>query len=127
MLGAFSKIYEKIIKNQLSSVLKNLLSPFVSAYRECYSAQHVLIRLIEEWKENLDNNHVVGGVLMDLSKAFDCIPHDLLIAKLQAYGFQESVIMFIYSYLSNRKQCVRINNTSSSFKDIVSGVPQGSI
>ena len=45
-----------------------------------------MIRLLEEWRENLDKNYVVGGVLMDLSKAFDCVPHDLLLAKLAAYG-----------------------------------------
>ena len=64
---------------------------------------------------------------MDLSKAFDCIPHDLIIAKLHAYGFDENALVLIYSYLKRRKQCVRINNSNSSFKDVVSGVPQGSV
>ena len=53
----------------------------VSAYRKNCSSQHVLIRLLEEWKKCLDNNYVVGGVLTDLSKAFDCVPHDLLNCK----------------------------------------------
>ena len=64
---------------------------------------------------------------MDLSKAFDCIPHDLLIAKLHAYGFDEDALVLIYSYLKRRKQCVRINNTYSSFQEVISGVPQGSV
>ena len=64
---------------------------------------------------------------MHLSKAFDCVPHDLLIAKLAAYSVDENLLMYIYSYLSNRKQCVRINNVHSSFQNVVSGLPEGSI
>ncbi|MCP3926640.1 MAG: hypothetical protein GY714_29115 [Desulfobacterales bacterium] len=64
---------------------------------------------------------------MDRSKAFDCIPHDLLIAKLLAYGLDENSLVFIYSYLKRREQAVRIKNTYSSFEKILSGVPQGSV
>ena len=63
---------------------------------------------------------------MDLSKAFDCVPHDLLIAKLEAYGFDLNALKFFYSYLKRRKQCVKINNWISSFQELISGVPQGS-
>ena len=63
---------------------------------------------------------------MDLSKAFDCVPHDLLLAKLAAYGFDDNLLLYIHSYLLNRKQCVCINNILSEFKDI-SGAPQGSL
>ena len=64
---------------------------------------------------------------MDLSKAFDRIPHDLLIAKLSAYGLDKTALKYIYSYLKKRQQCVRINNIYSGFEEIISGVPQGSI
>ena len=75
----------------------------------------------------MDNNdYLVGAMLLDLSKAFDCIPHDLLIAKLNAYGFDEDALVLTYSYLKRRKQCVRIN-TYSSFQEVISGVPQGSV
>ena len=70
---------------------------------------------------------MVGAVLTDLSKAFDCIPHDLIIAKLSAYNFSDEALSYIYSYLTNRRQCVRINNTHSQLETIISGVPQGSI
>ena len=63
---------------------------------------------------------------MDLSKAFDCISHDLLIAKLHGYGFSFETLTFLNSYLRNRKQCVKINNICNVLK-ILSGGPQGSI
>ena len=107
--------------------MEKYFSPLISAYRTSYSSQNVIIRLLEEWRTKLDNNFVVGAVLTDLSKAFDCIPHDLLIAKLAAYGLSEEALMYILSYLSNRKQCVRINDTYSEFENIISGVLHGPI
>ena len=71
--------------------------------------------------------HLVHSTFGALSKAFDCIPHDLFIAKLEAYGFQIDALKLIYDYLSNRKQRVKINETFSSWKDKEFGVPQGSI
>ena len=105
ILNTFSKIYEKVIKNQLVSYFDKYLSPFISAYRKNYSTQQVLIRLLEEWREKLDENFVVGAVLMDLSKAFDCISHDLIIAKLAACEIARETLKLIYSYLQSRKQC----------------------
>ena len=127
ILNSFSKIFEQVLKKQLCGHFDECLSIFIAAYRKQYSTQHVLLRLIEEWKENLDNDLFVGAILMDLSKAFDCIPHDLLIAKLAAYGFEKHSLELIYSYLTNHKQAVKINNTYSSFKCLLTGVPQGSI
>ena len=85
ILSIFSKIFERVIKNQIVSFIDSKLSYFLAAYRKFYGTQHVMMRLIEEWKSKLDKNYVVGAVLLDLSKAFDCVPHDLLIAKLYAY------------------------------------------
>ena len=65
--------------------------------------------------------------MTDLSKAFNCVPHDLLIPKLEAYGFDNNTICYVYSHLKNRRQCVKINNTYSDLLNIISGVSQGSI
>ena len=127
ILNVFSKIFERWINDKMEPYINETLSIFISAYRKHYSSSHVLLRLIEEWKRNLDNKKFVGAVLMDLSKAFDCVPHDLLIAKMEAYGFDKDSLTFFYSYLKRRKQCVKINNVYSSFLILLSGVPQGSI
>ena len=83
-----------------------------------------MIRLIENWKKTLDGKSFVGAVLMDLSKTFDCIPHNLLIAKLNAYGFSGKTVTLIYSYLKRRKQNVKIENFGSDFLTLLSGAPQ---
>ena len=99
--NGFSKIYERFLHDSLSKLTEKILSKFVSAYKKSYSSNHVLLKLIEEQNKSLDDKNIIGAVLMDLSKAFDCIPHDLLIAKLHAYGLSMNAITFIYSY---RKQ-----------------------
>ena len=103
-LNTFSKIYKKFAKNLLVSNIKEFFSPCLAPYRMSYSTQHVLIRMVEEWKENLDKSFIVGAVLTDLSKAFNCIPHDILIAKLLAYALNSDSLFYIYSYLKDRKQ-----------------------
>ena len=126
-LNCFSKVYERFIHENLMSSVTNFLSDFISAYRKGYSTNHVVLRLIENWKAALDSNLFTGAVLMDLSKAFDCISHDLLTPKLHAYGFSFKTLTSLNSYLRNHRQCVKINNICSDFLKILSGVPQGSI
>ena len=84
-------------------------------------------RLLEEWREHLDNNKIEGVILTDPSKAFGCVPHDLLLAKLATYGIDDNLILYIHFYLLNGKQCLCINNILSEFNKVISGVPQGSI
>ena len=83
--------------------------------------------MTETWRKCLDENKIVGAALMDLSKAFDCLPHDLLVAKLEAYGLDTKTLKHTLSYLSGRKQCVKIRNSFSLLKLILSDIPQGSI
>ena len=96
-------------------------------YRKNYSSQGIFIYLIEECRKNLDNNFVVRTVLTDLSKALDCLPHKPLIAKLSAYNFIEVTLSYIFSFLTNSRQCFLISNKHSQLKALILGFPQGSI
>ena len=89
VLNVFSKVFEHFILNQMIPYLNDMLSVFLSAYRQNYSCQHILLRLIEMWCKFLDDNKSWGSILIDLSKAFDSLPHDLLIEKWKAYGFDK--------------------------------------
>ena len=110
LLTMLSKIHEKILHENLTNYENTFLSKLISACRKSYSTNHVLTGLIENWKKSLDEKKIVGVVLMDLSEAFDSIPHDLLIAKLYAYIFSINTVTFFYSYLKRWKQNVKINN-----------------
>ena len=68
---------------------KDILSDFISAYRKNYSCESALLRLTEDWRAGLDNKELVGVISLDLSKAFDCVSHELLLARLKAYGVAE--------------------------------------
>ena len=123
ILNTFSKIFGKFSKDFLISEIEMFLSPSLAAYKKSYNTQHVLVKMIEEWRENLDKFFFVGAVLTNISKAFDFIPHGLFIAKLSVYGSSSDSLCYIYSYLKDRKQCVQINNKQSEFNTIISGVP----
>ena len=122
-----SKVYERCIYDQIQNYFDQILSKFQCGFRKSFNAQHCLIALIEKWKKSVDRGGAFGALFTDLSKAFDCLPHELLIAKLEAYGFDEKALTLIYNYLSNRKERVKINDSHSSWSEILFGVPQGSI
>ena len=69
--------------------------------------------MINKWNQAMDKGNFAGSLLTDLSKAFDCLNHELLIAKLEAYGFDNESLEYVYSYLSNRKQRTKINTSLS--------------
>ena len=85
------------------------------------------MNLFEKWKNCVDKCKAFGALLTDLSKAFDCLDHELLIAKLNAYGFNLPALRLIHDYLTNRKQKIKIDDNYSSWSGILFGVPQGSI
>ena len=128
VLPTLSKLFEKLLYQQIYSYINQYLSNKLCGYREGYSAQHCLSVMIESINNSLDKGGKAGALLLtDLSKAFDCILHDLLIAKLHAYGFSIESLRLINNYLSNRKQRTKIDSQFSSWEDIIFGVPQGSI
>ena len=96
-------------------------------YRKGYNTQYALMALLEEWKQSVDKHGYACAVIMDLSKAFDTINFELMIAKLHAYGFTKSALKMVHSYLSNRWHRTKINTTFSTWKELLTGVPQGSI
>ena len=104
ILGNISKTYERCIYHQIQLFFDSLLSKYQYGFRRAYHTQHSLITLIEKWKKSVDNGGAFDALLTDLSKAFDCMPHELLIAKPDAYGFDKISLKLIYSYLSSRKQ-----------------------
>ena len=91
------------------------------------NGQNCLVFMVEMWKRALDKSKKCGVLLTDLSKAFDCLVHDLLIAKLHAYGFDYLSLKLINNYLTGRKQRVRVGASFGEWKNIDYGVPQGSV
>ena len=122
-----SKIFEKVLSVQLSTFFETIFDQFLCAFRKGHGCQTTLLRLLEDWKQALDKNEYVAAILMDLSKAFDCLPHDILISKLSAYGLNKKATDLLLSYLSGRKQQIKIGNCVSTWAEIQKGVPQGSI
>ena len=81
--------------------------------------------MLEKWNKALVKINIAGALLTDFAKAFDCLNHELLIAKLEAYEFSYSSLNIISSYLSGRKQRNKVNNMYSEWADITTGVPHG--
>ena len=111
LLPLISKFFERIIHDQLSEYLEKYLNSILCRFRKGHSTQH--------------KGDFVGTILMDLSKAYYCLPHDLLVAKLEAYGVGKAALNLISNYLSHRKQRTKIGSSYSDWYEIVRGVPQG--
>ena len=99
ILPVISKIYERLMYDQMYKYFDQIFSKFQCGFRKGFSTQNCLLYMIENWKESLDHGGHYGALLTDFSKAFDCIMHDLLIAKLQACGFDNDSLNFICNCL----------------------------
>ena len=104
-------MYERLLFKQISEYFEPIFLKFKCGFRKGYSAQHCLLAMLEKWKLAVDNKRNFGALLAD--KAFDCLAHDLLLAKLNAYGFSLPALRLVQSYLSNRKQRTKINSEFS--------------
>ena len=112
---------------QVEDFIKNKLSSLLTGFRKSHSTQQCLVNVVEEWKKKLDNDKTTGSIFIDPSKAFDIINRDLLIPKLEGYRLSDMMLMYMRSYLNNRKHRVTFNNTFRSREDVIVGVPSGSI
>ena len=128
LLPVFSKIFEKVIYKRMFQYLteNNMIYERQFGFRENHSTHHALISITESIKESIDTGNIVGGVFIDLQKAFDTVNHKILCNKLSYYGFRGKINDLIQSFLSNRHQYVSINGYDSSHLEIKCGVPQGS-
>ena len=104
ILPNISQIYERCFFKQISNYFENIFSKFQCGFRQGLSAQYCLISMIEKWKKSVDSGKTFAALLTNLSKAFDCLLHNRIIAKLNAYGFSLSAARLMQSYLSNKKQ-----------------------
>ena len=111
----------------MNKYFNHILSKWQCGFRKGFSTQHCLLVMTEKWRKCLDRGGIIGAILTDLSKAFDCILHDLLMVKLVAYGFDYQSLRIMESFLSNRQQRTKINNGFSRYSEIIYGVPEGSI
>ena len=127
LIPIVSKLFERNMFDQTTSYIEKYLSPYLFGYRKGHRTEQCLMIMTEAWKKAIDEKCFAGAVLTDLSKAFDCISHGLLIAKLEAYGFAKSALKFVYDYLKGRKQRTKVNGSYSSWKDLNCGMQQGSI
>ncbi len=129
ILPALGKILERVTHTQLYQyfTVHNILSPCQSGFRKSHSTTTCLVDFLDNIYQNIDRGEACGVLFLDLRKAFDMVDHTLLIEKLGKYGIRSSGQNWIKSYLQNRSQITKVNNTKSSPQPVTVGVPQGSI
>ena len=127
ILPLLSKPFERTLYEQIDRHTKDILPKYQEGFRKRFSSHHSLLAILVKWKKVLDNAGSCGALLVDLPKVFDCIVHDLLLAKLSTYGFDYNSLKLINSFLSGRKFRTKIGSSYSPYLDLLVGVPQESI
>ena len=115
-----SKIFERVIYNQLGEYTDLFLNKLLCGFRKAHSTHNVLFKLLHIWQKELDNSGSTGSILMDPPKVYDCLPHDLIIAK-------KNSIKLLLDHLAGRKQLVKIGSSCSFWPNVKKGIPQGFI
>ena len=118
ILPVLSKVFQKFVHSRLASHFEDVYHNNVFAYRDYHGWDAAILSLTEQFKKELDNHEVISLVSMDQSKAFDTLPHDLIVKKLEDYGGDSKVINLVTNYLSDRQQRVRLSGQHSSMKTI---------
>ena len=115
LLSDISKAFERIIYNQMDEYIESFLSKVLTGFCKKHNTKHSLLKKLENFKEALDKGYSVSGIFMELSKTFDTLNHELLIAKLEAYGFSAKSLSYIHSYLNKQLQKANIKKFSQEF------------
>ena len=126
-LSNLSKVFEKLIYAQINTYMSDKFSKYQTGSRKNHNTQHAPLNMTENWKSNLNKGNKIGAIFMDLSKSFDTLDHSLLIAKLEAYGFDILSLELMKNYLTNRKQKCEVGNCFSIWRKIIPRVPQSYI
>ena len=129
LLPIFNVLLEKLVYTRLSSFLEKhqTSTKFQFGFRPKHSTIHAILLILDKIQKAIEAGNYSCGVFLDLSKAFDTVNHGILLKKLEFYGIRGLPKVWFSSYLSNRKQFVSIGNTTSDFRSINCGVPQGSV
>ena len=121
-----NKIFEQLLSSQITGHFNNRLCDHLTAYRKRHSCETALLYLTESWRHSLDNGECVGVLSTDMSKAFDCLFPPLMLAKLRAYSFDDVSLKLMASYFEDRQASVKLGNTTSGWRKVQRGCPQGS-
>ena len=129
LLSSVSKIFERVVFNQLYNFLQehNLLFESQYGFRKLHSTDLAALELIDRINKQIDQRKIPFSIFLDLSKAFDTLNHDILMKKLHYHGVRNNTLNWFHSYLTNCAQYTEYNETKSSLLEIETGVPQGSI
>jgi len=129
ILPTLSKVFEKVIYSRLYSFVTSncILSPQQFGFRTNHSTELAISAIYDDMICNKDKKLITCILFLDLSKAFDCVDHKILLEKLFYYGVKGTPLKLLASYLDNRFQCTKMGDTKSSFLNVTCGVPQGSV